>query len=59
VIPVIILSGSPDEDDIRQAYALAACAYLVKPSDSDGLLVRLKSFYDFFKECEVPQVNNA
>lgn len=56
VIPVVVLSGSGDADDIRQSYALGAAAYLVKPQKTDDLRRRLKSLYDFFSECEVPEV---
>jgi CheY-like chemotaxis protein len=56
VIPVVVLSSSSDEDDIRQAYALGASGYLVKPQATQELVRRLKLLYDFFGECEVPQV---
>lgn len=56
VIPVVVLSSSSDEDDIRQAYALGASGYLVKPQDSASLARRLKLLYEFFSECEVPEV---
>ncbi len=35
-IPVIVLTGSTAEDDIRQAYALQASCYLTKPQDQEG-----------------------
>jgi CheY-like chemotaxis protein len=56
VIPVVVLSSSSDDDDIRQAYALGASGYLVKPQDTQGLVRRLKLLYEFFSECEVPEV---
>jgi CheY-like chemotaxis protein len=56
VIPVVVLSSSNDDDDIRQSYALGASGYLVKPHDTEDLVRRLKLLYEFFKECEVPEV---
>lgn len=35
-IPVIVLSHSDDQDDINEAYAEGATAYLTKPADLDG-----------------------
>lgn len=39
LVPVIILSSSAEERDIRQAYELGANSYLVKPVDFDEFLV--------------------
>lgn len=36
-VPIVILSSSSDPDDIDQAYANGANAYVEKPSDLDGL----------------------
>ena len=35
-IPVIVLSGSRDSEDIRRAYGLHANCYIAKPADFDG-----------------------
>lgn len=36
-IPVIMLSGSDDQSDIRAAYRLFASGYIKKPTDAEGL----------------------
>ena len=59
IIPVLVLSGAADEDDIRHAYQLGASAFIQKPPDQAGLTRRLKLLYEFFKECEVAQVTSA
>jgi CheY-like chemotaxis protein len=57
VIPTVILSASGDLDDIKKAYLLGASSYLVKPSDLPGLLRLTKILYDYWNECEVPEVD--
>lgn len=57
VIPVVMLSTSDDEDDIRQAYILGASSYFVKPMTTPALKVLLKKIHDYWTECEVPQVD--
>src|SRR5664280_1984144 len=42
-IPVIVLSGSELQDDIRQAYAEGANSYLIKPLGFDSLVNLVKS----------------
>src|SRR5687767_8098207 len=59
VIPVVVLSGSGDSDDVRRAYALGAGGFLVKPHLPEELRSLLKKLYDFFSECEVPQVTDS
>ncbi len=36
-VPVVMLTGSGSPEDIRQAYDLGACSYVVKPVDVDRL----------------------
>src|SRR5688572_25354127 len=57
VIPVVMLSTSDDDDDIRQAYLLGASSYFVKPPDPEDLKALLKKIHDYWSECEVPQVD--
>lgn len=57
VIPIIILSSSEDRHDIQTAYALGASAYLCKSSNFPDLRRKLRLFYDFWLECEVPQID--
>ena len=59
VVPVIVLSGSGDADDVRQSYALGASGFLVKPHEPEELRSLLKKLFDFFSECEVPQVTDS
>jgi CheY-like chemotaxis protein len=57
VVPMIILSGSADENDIERAYMLCAKAYLVKPASFEELRLLVKKFHDFWSLCETPRVN--
>ena len=57
VVPMIILSGSSDENDIERAYMLCAKAYLVKPAAFEDLRNLIKKFHDFWSLCETPRVN--
>jgi CheY-like chemotaxis protein len=57
IIPVVMLSGSSDTDDIRHAYLLGASSYFTKPSDSDELTKLIKSIHDYWTQCQVPAVN--
>ncbi|MGZ8900501.1 MAG: response regulator [Limisphaerales bacterium] len=57
VVPMIILSGSTDENDIERAYILSAKAYLVKPASFENLRGLIKKFHDFWTQCETPRVN--
>ncbi len=56
VIPVIILTASRQDENIRRAYQLGANAYLVKPSSMADLEAMVKTAYDFWSWCERPQV---
>ena len=57
VVPMIILSGSSDENDIERAYMLCAKAYLVKPASFEELRSLVKKLHDFWSLCETPRVN--
>lgn len=57
VVPMIILSGSADENDIERAYMLCAKAYLVKPASFEELRLLVKKFHEFWSLCETPRVN--
>ena len=43
-VPVVVLSGSELQEDMRQAYRLGANSYLVKPLGFDALVNLVKSF---------------
>ena len=47
-IPVIVLTTSDAEDDIRKAYELNANCYLTKPMDLERFLDLIKSVADFW-----------
>lgn len=55
VIRVVVLSGSQDNDDIKKAYWLGACGYLVKPSSPIELRKIVKILHDYWLACESPE----
>jgi len=57
VIPTIVLSSSSDLDDIKTAYALGASSFIVKPRQPEVLHRIIKLLYEFWLECEIPQVD--
>jgi CheY-like chemotaxis protein len=59
VIPTVILSTSGDVDDIKKSYLLGASSYLVKPPEMEGLRRLTRVLYDYWKECEVPEVDES
>jgi CheY-like chemotaxis protein len=56
VIPVIILSASKQDEDIKRAYQMGANAYLVKPSQIEDLQEMVKTAFKFWAWCEIPHV---
>ncbi len=44
-LPVVVLSSSTHESDMRRAREMGACDYLVKPHDMQGLVEILKGLY--------------
>jgi two-component system response regulator len=59
IIPTVVLSGSKEVNDIKQAYALGASAYLVKPAQPDEFARLVHLLVAFWMVCEVPQVDEA
>jgi len=57
IIPVVMLSTSQDQDDIRHAYLLGASSYFVTPPSVEGLKKLLKNIHNYWVECEVRQVD--
>ena len=47
-IPVIVMSTSSHEMDIRRAYRLHANCYLTKPFDLDGYISKVKAVEEFW-----------
>ncbi|HWF18142.1 MAG TPA: response regulator [Verrucomicrobiae bacterium] len=56
VIPVIVLSASRLDEDVKRAYEMGANAYLVKPNNLEDLQRMVKTAFEFWQWCEVPQV---
>lgn len=47
-LPIIVLSSSNEEGDVRRAYAAGANAYLTKPIDPDELVERVELIETFW-----------
>src|SRR3954471_16470241 len=59
VVPVVMLSGSDDPDDVRQAYLLGASSFIVKPHGLDALEGIVQKLHYYWSECEVPIVDDS
>ncbi len=59
IVPVVMLSGSDDPDDVRQAYLLGASSFIVKPPSIDGLEGVVQKVHYYWSECEVPLIDEA
>lgn len=57
VIPIVVLSGSKDPDDIKTAYRLGASSFHLKPNGYEELVRLLRLLYGYWMECEVPEVD--
>jgi CheY-like chemotaxis protein len=57
VIPVIIMSNSPFEEDVLQAYRLGANAYFEKPTNFDELQEVIRSILAFWTHAKRPPLN--
>ncbi len=56
VIPVIVLSASRQEEDVKKAYQLGANAFLNKPSTYPELEKLVRVVADFWNLCEKPRI---
>jgi two-component system response regulator len=58
-IPVIILTTSSDEEDVRACYELGANSYITKGASFDGILSIIKSIHEYWLEIATlpPRVN--
>ena len=52
-MPVIVLTSSGEEDDVRRAYALRASSYLRKPLTFDGLVALLRLIHAYWIDANV------
>ncbi|MEW6306794.1 MAG: response regulator [Verrucomicrobiota bacterium] len=59
VIPVFILSGSADTDDIRRAYALGASGYLTKPRSLAEIKSLVRIIVELSLVCELPPMTES
>jgi CheY-like chemotaxis protein len=59
IIPVLVLSGSDDEDDVKRAYRMGASSYIRKPQELGELRLVLRIFYDYWGMCILPAVDGA
>ena len=48
VTPVVVLSGSENPKEVREAYELHASCYVRKPSDLDQFLHFIRTCYEFW-----------
>jgi two-component system response regulator len=48
LIPVVVVSGSEDPSEVREAYELHASCYVRKPNDLDEFLLFVRCCYDFW-----------
>jgi DNA-binding NarL/FixJ family response regulator len=58
-IPAVVLSSSTDPDDIRISYLLGASAYHSKPASFDELRRQLKTLYEYWMTCHLPDVETC
>jgi CheY-like chemotaxis protein len=59
IVPVVMLSGSDDPDDVGQAYLLGASSFIVKPHGLDALEGIVQKLHYYWSECEVPLVDDS
>jgi CheY-like chemotaxis protein len=57
IIPVVMLSGSQDPEDIRRAYLLGASSFFSKPLSPLELKALVNSIHEYQAQCEVPAVD--
>ncbi len=55
-IPVVILTSSKEDPDIKRCYDAGANSYIVKPVDSDNFFQTIKELSFYWMISNVPQV---
>jgi CheY-like chemotaxis protein len=58
-VTVIVLSSSDLIEDIREAYALGANSFLIKPLASNEILTMVNSVIDYWRKCQQAQQQQA
>lgn len=53
-IPVVVLSASCHDEDLREAYALGAAGYVVKPMDFEGFVHAIATVERYWALCAIP-----
>jgi hypothetical protein len=53
-IPVVVLTASRGESDLREAYELGAAGYVVKPLDFDAFVRAVSTVERYWTLCETP-----
>lgn len=56
VVPLIILSASKLDEDVKRAYQMGANAYLAKPNTIQELQQMVKTAFEFWGWCEIPHI---
>ena len=56
-LPVVVVSGSAQQSDIKLAYSLGACCYFVKPTKSTDLAAIALAIESFWKDAQLPRPN--
>lgn len=59
IIPTVVLSTSSDADDIQKSYRLDASSFHTKPARYEDLCDLLRSLYDYWLRCEVPEIDET
>ena len=58
-IPVVILTSSAADSDIRKSYQLHANCYIIKPVDFESFAIAVNQLFDFwFSLVVLPRVHN-
>jgi len=58
-LPVLVLTSSNQENDVRRAHSLGANGYLVKPGKIDELVRMIKAMKDYWLACDKFSSNQA
>ncbi len=53
-LPVVMMTASKEETDVRRAYELGANGYIVKSIDPDACAASLRAFGEFFAVANEP-----
>ena len=55
-LPILVLTSSPAEEDIKKAYRLGANSYFVKPPDFEQLQKLVSDVCNYWNLCRRPKV---